>query len=395
MEPPSPTHRRRLTPRVALVVAVVVVVVVGLSAVGLFAVVGGGKSDRLTADANSKRSPAAVLTGAAGASRAAGTARIRTSVRRFDSGSAAKEIVEGVIDFGSPAFDLTFGFDGAGYSPFRGLPDITNERAFSDGTTVWTTIPPYMDVLPQMGAGTKAKDPFKGKKYLATPVGESADAPKVGFEELAGHPLGFSIGSAPADVLSYLTGVGTAVEEAKEPIDGEEAVRYGAQIDLDALQRALPSDQRSFDAYDFKPDVPHTFPAKVWIDRDGRLRKLTYRLDLSMLLTDVALKADYVVEECAEPDAALITKAQAGDRKAMASLASFDGKCTERPSRPEELIIEGSVEMSSYGAPLQVSPPPAAEVVLSDELNAFFEAQAHAAISAAPSGRRSRLRRRG
>ena len=114
--------------------------------------------------------------------------------------------------------------------------------------------------------------------------------------------LGFSVGAAPADVLDYLSVVGTAVEEGKEPIDGDDTTRYGVELDLDALQRALPSGDRDFDAYDFRPDVPHTFPATVWLDDAGRLRRLTYRLDLGVVLTPQALAADYLVEESQDPD---------------------------------------------------------------------------------------------
>ncbi len=130
--------------------------------------------------------------------------------------------------------------------------------------------------------------------------------------------------------------------------------------------------------------MPHSFPAKVWLDRQGRLRKLTYRLDLATLLTDVALKADYVVEECDDPDPALLKKVEAGDKTAMATLFSFEPDCTERPPRPEELVVEGSVEMSGYGTPLSVTAPPGAEVMTSERFEELMEAEAAAALRAMP-----------
>lgn len=373
--------RRQRAP--LLVTALVVVLAVTLAMVGLFVLTrGGGKDDspQVTSETTSGRpSPAVVLGAAPAATRGGGTAQIRTSMRSFDGGDSVKEVVTGVVGFDTGAYDLSYSFDAGPGNP-AGLGD--SERVFSDGTTVWSVIPPYMDFVPELMPGaksSKAKNPFKGKKYLAEETGQLSAASEFGV--FGQQALGFSIGTAPGDVLDYLSGVGSAVEEGKEQIDGTEVTRYGADLDLDALQRALPSEERYFDAYDFKPDVKHTFPAKVWLDGDGRLRKLTYRLDLSGLLTDVALNADFTVEECPDPDPVLVKKAEAGDRKAMASLFAADEECTGRPPRPEELVIEGSVEISSFGTPLGVVAPPPAEVVTSDELDAFFAAQANEAIA--------------
>lgn len=367
--PPPPPASPRGSRRPLLIGAGVVVLVAALAAAGLFAVGrGDGDGTEVTTGTTLGRpSPGALLAAAPAATKAGGTAQVRTSMRSFEGGSAVKEVVSGVVGFGTGQFDLTYTFDaGPG---FPGVGDA--ERVFSDGVTAWSAIPPYVVTLP---SGSKAKNPLKGKKYLA----EKIDGSTTGSEADVFGPqaLGFSIGTAPGDVLTYLTGIaGMPVEEAKEPLDGEEATRYAVDLDLDALQRALPSDERYFDAYDFKPDVPHTFPAKVSLDDAGRLRRLTYRLDLAALLTDVALKADYVVQECPEPDPALLKKAEAGDSKAMQALFAAGGSCTERPPRPEELVIEGSVEISSYGTPLAVVPPPATEVATAEEYDAFLMSQ--------------------
>lgn len=65
----------------------------------------------------------------------------------------------------------------------------------------------------------------------------------------------------------------------------------------------------------------------------------------------------------------------------MATLLTTAGDCTERPARPDELVIEGSVEISSFGAPLTVTPAPAAEVVTSEAFDAFLAAQVEAALT--------------
>jgi len=300
----------------------------------------------------------------------------------FEAGSTVHEVVEGGVGFDSGAFDLTYTMDGGG--PLFPAAPGGGERVFSDGATIWSVIPPYMDMFPQAVSGKKTKNPFTGKKYLAEKVGQRAIGSAPGFNMLGPQALGFSIGTAPGDVLAYLNGVGGAVREGKESLDGEDVTRYGADLDLDALQRALPKEERSFDAYDFKADVAHSLPAKVWLDGAGRLRKLTYRLDLSALLTDAALKADYLVQECSEPDQALAKKAAAGDKKAMATLMAQGNNCPERPARPEELVIEGSVEVSAYGTPLTVAPPPAAEVLTSEKFEAFLATQAGSALGGLP-----------
>ena len=378
---PDPVPVKRGRPPAALL-AVVVAIVVSVGLLGLVAFTRGGGddgSDEVSSETSrSGPSPAAVLGAAPAASRAAGTARIRSSMRTFEAGEALKQVVEGGIDFGTGAYDLTLTLDGWA-PPFAGLPqDDVEQRVFSDGATIWSTIPSYMEMVPQVLPGRKGPNPFKGKKYLSEEASEDAATSRSEFDGFGAQALGFSIGSAPADVLTYLNGVGTAVKEGEEQLDGEAVTRYGVDLDLDALQRALPSEERTFDAYDFKPDVSHSFPGKAWLDREGRLRKLTYRLDLAQLLTDVALKADYTVEECDDPDPALVKKAETGDRKAMAALFASEPDCTERPARPEELVIEGSVELSEYGSPVAVTAPPASQVLTSEKLEAFFASQAAA-----------------
>ena len=380
-EPPAPIQRRR-APVPLLAVGAAIVVSLGLLAWVLGTRGGDDGSEEVTSETSrGGPSPAALVAAAPGASRAAGTARIRSSMRSFEAGEAVKQVVEGGIDFGSGAYDLTFRLDGAG-GPLGGSSGSDlDHRVFSDGTTIWSTIPPEMEMVPQILAGAKGSNPFKGKKYLAQKAGEGLTTSPSELDALGAQALGFSISSAPADVLTYLNGVGTAVKEGDEQLDGEQVARYGVDLDLDALQRALPSEERTFDAYDFKPDVSHSFPGKVWLDREGRLRRLTYRLDLAALLTDVALKADYTIEECDEPDPALVKRAEAGDKKAMATLFTTEPDCTERPARPEELVIEGSVELSEYGSPVSVTAPPATEVLTSEKLEAFFASQAAAALN--------------
>ena len=378
-DPGSPKSRRLPIVAAALVVALVV----GLVAAGLFLVGrgdGGDGSDQVTSEKDG--SPGAVLRSAPAASQAGRTARIRTSMRSFEGGGAFRVGVEGVISFDRGAFDLTFSFEDPGTLPAD--PD-SRERVFSDGVTVWSAIPTdLMDEMAPGFPGPKVENPFRGKKYMAEKVDPAGTTSSSEGSYLGSNALGFSIGGSPGDVFTYLNSVGTAVKEGKEEIEGEEVTRYGALLDLDALQRALPSDEREFDGYDFRPDVPHTFPAKVWLDGEGRLRRLTYRLDLSVLLTDVALKEEHIVEECGEPDPAVLAQAQAGDPKAIDAMMAAEPVCTERLPRPDELVIEGSVELSAYGTTFDVSPPPATEVVTDEEYEKFIDAQAGAAMAGVP-----------
>jgi hypothetical protein len=364
---PPPARRRNVTKPLAGGVAVLV----GLGLLGAVVVSssGGGGDDgpSVTADTTPKGPDAkAVLAAAPGATQSAGSARVRTSTRSFEGGSASKVTVDGTIAFGSPAFDLTFGFDSPG--GYLAVVSGEKEHAFSDGKTVWMTIPPYLATMPGPPK-RKGKDPLAGKKYVSSVLGQE-DAGAVGM--MSGEALGFSIGDAPDDVLSYLDAVGTATAAGHEVVDGQPLDRFEAQLDLDALQRALPSDAREFDAYDFKVDVPHTFPATVLLDAAGRLRRLTYRLDLATLLTPEAIAAGYTVEECPTPSADDIAKMKAGTYDGM---SDFGEDCPERQPRPEELVMEGSVELSDYGTPLAVTAPPAAEVLTEDELDTIMQSR--------------------
>lgn len=366
--PTRPGGRDRRTSRRTPLLAGVAAIVVSLGLLVAFVAVRGREgmgTEDLTTDTTAGRpAPAVLLAAAPAASRAAGTARVRASQRGIEAGEPIDERVEGVLSFDDGAFDLTFAIEGADEWEVVDLDD----RAFSDGTTVWSPLPDDPEFV--RASPVQVKNVLRNKKYLSFEL-ETKGEPFVDTALAAQHGLGFSIGSKPGDVLSYLSSVGTATPEGSEQLGGEDVDRYGVELDLDSLQRALPSDERSFDAYDFRPDVPHTFPGKVWLDRQGRLRKLTYRLDLAGLLTDLALREDYVIDECPEPSPALAGRLRSGDRRALAEMDALDEQCTQRPARPEELVIEGSVELSDYGVPLVVTPPPPAQVLDSET---FFEA---------------------
>jgi len=371
----DPTRAAR-SPRRAPLLAAAAVLVVSLGLLGVIVSSRGRGTDDpqdLTTQTSAGPAPAAALAAAPAASRAGGTARIRTSMRTMESGQAVTVGVEGVVAFDSGAYDLRYVAEGPDLFPMA-LPPGFDNRAFSDGTTVWVSLPPDGGLV---GASPGSKAKLRGKRYLALPGNEEdeegQDWSLLGASSVTGQGLGFSIGDKPGDVLGYLASVGRVVREGGEQLGGDDVDRYAVELDLDALQRALPSEERSFDAYDFKPDVAHTFPAKVWLDRSGRLRKLTYRLDLAGLLTEVALREDYTAQDCPEPDPQLARRLQSGDESAFAALEKLEERCTTRPARPEELAIEGSVELSDYGTPLTVTPPPATEVLTAAQLDAFLE----------------------
>ena len=345
-----------------------------------------------------KPPPAVRLEAVPASSAAAGSARVRTSLSTVDQGTPITTTVEGVVGLaGAKAFDVTMHATGIDALAAGMLgPDAFggDQRVFSDGTTVWIPLPPYLTRPDLLGgfsgsggltaaqkrdiakAAAQRTAMLKGKVFLSAPLDPPGDASAgdLGSSRSGATDVGygFGLGHDPADVLNYLRSVSGDVREVgAETVGTDATTRYEFGVDIDILQRALPSDARDFDGYDFLANVPHRFPASAWIDGDGRLRKLTYRLDLGALLTPEALKRDHTIEDCPPVDAALIQKATKAPKAAQRKLSALPSPCTERAAKPEELIIDGSIELFDYGTPLAVAAPPAAQVISEEQLYNF------------------------
>ena len=90
----------------------------------------------------------------------------------------------------------------------------------------------------------------------------------------------------PASYLAYLQGASDDVHEIGPAVlRGVDTTEYGANIDLTrARARARTSEQRLVFSHALELFGAVKMPAKVWIDTDGRLRKMQVELDLAPAL---------------------------------------------------------------------------------------------------------------
>lgn len=92
----------------------------------------------------------------------------------------------------------------------------------------------------------------------------------------------------PTQALSYFAGVADDVrEDGEEEVRGEDTTRYKATFDLvKARDDAKPEAKATIDKL-IETIGTSTMPATVWIDDAGRMRKMTYELDLSSAPPDL------------------------------------------------------------------------------------------------------------
>lgn len=89
----------------------------------------------------------------------------------------------------------------------------------------------------------------------------------------------------PTKALEYLTGVSDDIrEDGKEDVRGTATTRYRGTLNLEKARDAqtAPEAKQALDDT-IKRVGTSTIPATVWIDGDGRLRKLVYDFDLSKM----------------------------------------------------------------------------------------------------------------
>jgi hypothetical protein len=85
----------------------------------------------------------------------------------------------------------------------------------------------------------------------------------------------------PTQSLAYLSGVSEDVRvDGEEDIRGAHTTRYKATFDLNKAAAQTPEAKEKVDKL-IQQMGTSTMPATVWIDDDGRMRKMTYDIDLS------------------------------------------------------------------------------------------------------------------
>ena len=88
--------------------------------------------------------------------------------------------------------------------------------------------------------------------------------------------------SDPSQFLSYLRGASSGItDEGTETVRGTETRKLQANLDLQKAAAKLPQDQRQAVEQAIQQLGTSTIPTQVWIDDQGRLRKMSFSIDVS------------------------------------------------------------------------------------------------------------------
>jgi predicted small lipoprotein YifL len=214
-------------------------------------------------------SPAEVLAAATKQTQDAKSSRVAIDVSTAGA-QPVKVTGEGVFDYagkGTLNLDLPFGENGA---PAR-------VESIIDGDTVYQKFPPEL----------AARLPG-GKQWLKYSLKD--------LQESQGGGAAAGTSNDPTQSLTFLRGIsGEVTEVGKEDVRGDEATHYKATIDLQKAAAAAGPQKPAFDQL-ISQFAGTTFPADIWIDDEGRVRKMVYTADIKPSGSTAAEKATTSLE---------------------------------------------------------------------------------------------------
>ena len=155
------------------------------------------------------------------------------------------------------------------YDSFPGLPEgMDMQMLLVDGVMYMST-----STFAAAGAPTGA---FDGKDWVAIDLNDVVP----GYESFA------QLGSGqndPAQAFEYLKGASDVTVVGTETIDGEETTHFTGTFDLEKALDELPADARDEirdTMQQFESQFgSSTMPFDVWVDDQGRIRRMVYRLE--------------------------------------------------------------------------------------------------------------------
>lgn len=206
-----------------------------------------------------KASPMEVLVASAEETREAGTSRLAVLVEAEQP--ALKLGGDGVFDYASRrgriAMDLSS----------LGVPGGGTSTVLVAGTVFYIELPPA--AASQLG----------GKSWIKVDLAELGKMQGIDLGQLNSLQ-----GNDPAAALDFLRGASEDTRKVgEEKVRGADTTHYAATLDLDKAAQSLDAEVRD----DFERATAQLgtrqMPVDVWIDGDGRLRKMTYALDTSKL----------------------------------------------------------------------------------------------------------------
>jgi hypothetical protein len=199
-----------------------------------------------------------------------------------------------------------------------GIPFRTTERTLVIGADIYTKLPQPPD-LPE-GA-----PPIPGGHHKPW---TKLELPK----ELAGlNGLGPGFGPGPGEgagdpteALRYLKTAASKVElVGEEQVRGEPSTRYAVTLDMARQVAQLPKEPSGFLE---ESGLAFAKPADVWIDQQGRLRRIHYAVTMKV------------------PD------------EAIGAQGTADG------GTMGQMTVETTLELYDFGVEVHVAPPPASQV---------------------------------
>ncbi|HEX6596041.1 MAG TPA: LppX_LprAFG lipoprotein [Acidimicrobiales bacterium] len=187
----------------------------------------------------------------------AGTARVAINIAVASTGTTGAVTGEGAFDLqeGRGAFSLNLGAFGASFG-------ATTLDAVLEGSTIFVRVPP------QLAAAA-------GNKQWV----------RIDLSTLS-QQTGVDIGSLgqlqsvdPSQALRFLEGAVDDMEEVgEEPVRGEQTTHYRGTVDLRRASAEVDADARAAVDQAIESLGTSTFPADVWVDDEGRLRKLSFEI---------------------------------------------------------------------------------------------------------------------
>jgi hypothetical protein len=198
-----------------------------------------------------RRSSTEALTLASAKTSAAKTAKLAFTVTTSGTGAQAATVSgTGVADFAAKKLQMTTN---------AGAQKV---EVVMNGATLYLRIP--------------GQQPVPGKSWLKLDL--------AALSKASGRDLGNLMQGAandPTQALALLKGASTDIREVgTERVRGDDTTHYKATIDLrKAAERQSPEAKQQLERLLEQAQV-QSFPADVWVDDQGRLRKMQYTLKL-------------------------------------------------------------------------------------------------------------------